>query len=376
MITYTVTTEEAEDILKVLGSLPTQSGAYPLWQKLAEQFKEHLTFCRAQCRQQGARRAGRLLLHLGQHRLAFAGQGQHAAAPVVAPAPTVVVGGAAVPTPVPTATRLYVNLAHAERAVEVAARDVDGVGLLRAEFMLLEALKNTHPLEFVAKGRGDEFVRRMVDRLMVIAGAFHPRPVVYRATDFRSNEFRQLRGGAAHEPVEENPMIGFRGCYRYVQEPSLFRLELQALHDDPNGSGCFGRGHQTARRSQVGADLAPEDRQSPGLLDARMIRPSNCSGIWQPCHPDRSLNVPQTRGKYQVSPSAPKPSGRSCGRRIQVSSGSRPAGAARRSPYTSSRAEGTRIESTLKVKTAGSRTKWNRWAWERLNFCLQLTPNV
>jgi pyruvate,water dikinase len=153
------------------------------------------------------------------------------AAPVVAPAPTVVVGGAAVPTPVPTATRLYVNLAHAERAVEVAARDVDGVGLLRAEFMLLEALENTHPLEFVAKGRGDEFVRRMVDRLMVIAGAFHPRPVVYRATDFRSNEFRQLTGGAAHEPVEENPMIGFRGCYRYVKEPSLFRLELEALHE-------------------------------------------------------------------------------------------------------------------------------------------------
>ena len=113
----------------------------------------------------------------------------------------------------------------------VAARDVDGVGLLRAEFLLLEALENTHPLEFVAKGRGEEFVRRMVDRLMAIAGAFHPRPVVYRATDFRSNEFRQLRGGAAHEPVEENPMIGFRGCYRYVQEPSLFRLELQALHE-------------------------------------------------------------------------------------------------------------------------------------------------
>ena len=57
-----------------------------------------------------------------------------------------------------------------------------------------------------------------------------------------------------------------------------------------------------------------------------MIRPSSCSGIWQPCQPVRSLNVPQTRGKYHVSSSGWKPSGRSCGRRIQVSSGSRPVG--------------------------------------------------
>jgi len=71
---------------------------------------------------------------------------------------------------------------------------------------------------------------------------------------------------------------------------------------------------------------------SSSWLDARMIRPSNCSGIWQPCQPDRSLNVPQTRGKYHVSPSAAKPSGRSCGRRIHVSSGRRPVGLARLSP--------------------------------------------
>ena len=60
-----------------------------------------------------------------------------------------------------------------------------------------------------------------------------------------------------------------------------------------------------------------------------MIRPSSCSGIWQPCKPARSLNVPATRGKYQVSSSGAKPSGRSCGRRIQVSSGRRPLGFAR-----------------------------------------------
>lgn len=56
-----------------------------------------------------------------------------------------------------------------------------------------------------------------------------PRLVVYRATDFRSNEFRGLRGGETYEPVEHNPMIGYRGCYRYIKEPDLFALELEAL---------------------------------------------------------------------------------------------------------------------------------------------------
>jgi pyruvate, water dikinase len=129
-----------------------------------------------------------------------------------------------------TATRLYVNLADPERAAEVAARDVDGVGLLRAEFMLLDALDRTHPLEFVASGRGPEFVDRMAASLIRIARAFHPRPVIYRATDFRSNEFRALKGGNTHEPHEENPMIGYRGCFRYVQDPALFKLELEAIH--------------------------------------------------------------------------------------------------------------------------------------------------
>jgi len=133
--------------------------------------------------------------------------------------------------PLVTATKLFVNLAEPERAAEVAARDVDGVGLLRAEFMLLEALDGTHPLDMIARGKGHDFVARMSERLRLIAGAFAPRPVIYRATDFRSNEFRSLKGGEAHEPREENPMIGYRGCYRYVDDPALFRLELEALAD-------------------------------------------------------------------------------------------------------------------------------------------------
>ena len=128
-----------------------------------------------------------------------------------------------------TGTRLYVNLAEPERAAEVAARDVDGVGLLRAEFMMLEALEHMHPRAFLAQRGADEFVRRMAVSLRVFAQAFAPRPVVYRAMDFRSNEFRNLTGGAAFEPTEANPMIGYRGCFRYTREPDLFALELRAL---------------------------------------------------------------------------------------------------------------------------------------------------
>jgi pyruvate,water dikinase len=123
-----------------------------------------------------------------------------------------------------------VNLAEPDRADAVAALDVDGVGLLRAEFMLLHALDNTHPQLFLREGRGPEFVERMATDLRTIARAFYPRPVVYRATDFRSNEFRHLTGGETAEPVEDNPMIGYRGCFRYVADPALFELELKALH--------------------------------------------------------------------------------------------------------------------------------------------------
>jgi pyruvate,water dikinase len=148
--------------------------------------------------------------------------------PVIAPQKTIVQQSGVAPI---TATRLYVNLAEPDRANEVAARDVDGVGLLRAEFMMLQALENMHPRAFLAEKSADEFVRRMADGLRVFAQAFDPRPVVYRAMDFRSNEFRNLKGGAEFEPTEANPMIGYRGCFRYTREPDLFALELRAVAD-------------------------------------------------------------------------------------------------------------------------------------------------
>jgi len=132
-------------------------------------------------------------------------------------------------TVMPMATRLLVNLALAERAEEAAALPVDGVGLLRAEFMILDALGGEHPKQLLARGGQEEFVTRMSAPLRQIAHAFHPRPVIYRTCDFRSNEFRGLKGGETHEPQEQNPMIGFRGCYRYIRDPELFLLELETL---------------------------------------------------------------------------------------------------------------------------------------------------
>jgi pyruvate,water dikinase len=129
----------------------------------------------------------------------------------------------------PLATRIYVNLAMAEHAEDVAALPVDGVGLLRAEFMITDALGGAHPRQLIATGGRDEFIDAMSTSLLQITRAFEPRPVVYRTIDFRTNEFRGLQGGTAYEPVEANPMIGYRGCYRYVREPELFALELDLL---------------------------------------------------------------------------------------------------------------------------------------------------
>ena len=131
--------------------------------------------------------------------------------------------------PEPLATRVYVNLAMAEHAEEVAAQPVDGVGLLRAEFMVTDALGGMHPRELLARGGREEFIEKMSAPLLRITRAFEPRPVIYRTIDFRTNEFRGLVGGEHFEPQEENPMIGYRGCYRYVKEPDLFGLELEIL---------------------------------------------------------------------------------------------------------------------------------------------------
>ena len=126
-----------------------------------------------------------------------------------------------------TTTKLYVNLAEPELAERVAARHVDGVGLLRAEFIVAQI--GVHPRTFIEEGRPEEYTRQMAAGIAEFCRAFAPRPVVYRLTDFKTNEYANLKGGAQYEPTEENPMIGFRGASRYIREPEIFAMEVNAI---------------------------------------------------------------------------------------------------------------------------------------------------
>ncbi len=128
-----------------------------------------------------------------------------------------------------TGTRLLVNLSEPSQLERVANLDVDGVGLLRAELMVVEALDGVHPRQLLENGEGERFVEPMAASLVKFASAFDPRPITYRTIDFRTNEFRGLEGGERFEPEEANPMIGYRGALRYMHEPDLLDLELQAI---------------------------------------------------------------------------------------------------------------------------------------------------
>ena len=126
-----------------------------------------------------------------------------------------------------TTTKLYVNLAEPELADRISQRSVDGVGLLRAEFIVAQI--GTHPRQFLAEGNGGEYTRQLMEGIREFCRAFNPRPVVYRLSDFKTNEYANLRGGAQYEPTEENPMIGYRGASRYIREPDIFKLEVDAI---------------------------------------------------------------------------------------------------------------------------------------------------
>ncbi|HSX40165.1 MAG TPA: phosphoenolpyruvate synthase [Candidatus Saccharimonadales bacterium] len=130
-------------------------------------------------------------------------------------------------THIKTATKVYVNLAQPDLAAAVAQKNVDGVGLLRAEFMM--AGIGTHPKKLIHDGKKQVFIKQMADNLAQFCKAFAPRPVVYRTSDFKTNEYRSLIGGKEYEPIEPNPMLGYRGVYRYIHDSAVFDLELEAI---------------------------------------------------------------------------------------------------------------------------------------------------
>ncbi|MBI2328777.1 MAG: phosphoenolpyruvate synthase [Chloroflexi bacterium] len=126
-----------------------------------------------------------------------------------------------------TRTKLLVNLAQPELVDRVASYDVDGVGLLRAEFMIAQI--GEHPSYMISQQRGNEFVDKLARGLTAFARAFHPRQVVYRTNDFKTNEYRALKGGERYEETEENPMLGYRGASRYITDIDTFKLEIAAI---------------------------------------------------------------------------------------------------------------------------------------------------
>ena len=135
-----------------------------------------------------------------------------------------------------TATKVYVNLGEPELADEVSKLNTDGIGLLRAEFMISTIGK--HPRKFIEEKNQKEFVSKLADCLEKFCNAFGDRPVVYRATDFKTNEYKTLEGGEKYETDEPNPMIGFRGAGRYVADAEVFELELKAIKEVRNKRNC------------------------------------------------------------------------------------------------------------------------------------------
>ena len=129
-----------------------------------------------------------------------------------------------------TGTKIYVNLGEPEIAERVAALPVDGVGLLRQEFVWSSEI-GEHPLYLIEQGREEKFVNSLAEAFRKICTAFYPRPVVMRFSDFKSSEYRELKGGEKYEPVEPSALLGWRGASRYYDPKYIeaFRLEVKAV---------------------------------------------------------------------------------------------------------------------------------------------------
>lgn len=134
-----------------------------------------------------------------------------------------------------TATKIYMNLAEPELAFDMAQRNVDGVGLLRAEFIIANI--GTHPRKFIKDRKKKEFITKLSEQIAKFAESFSPRPVVYRFTDFKTNEYANLKGGKQFEAEEPNPMIGFRGVSRYIKDDDVFEMEVEAIKKVRNKMG-------------------------------------------------------------------------------------------------------------------------------------------
>ena len=125
-----------------------------------------------------------------------------------------------------TVTEVKVNVSMAEAAKKAAATGADGVGLLRTEHMMLTT--GVHPKKYIQEGNEAELVRVLVENILKVADSFYPKPVWYRTLDAPTDEFQSLDGGE-NEPYEHNPMLGWRGIRRELDEPEILLAEFKAI---------------------------------------------------------------------------------------------------------------------------------------------------
>lgn len=127
-----------------------------------------------------------------------------------------------------TATEIKVNISIPEATARAIDTQADGVGLLRIEHMILGLPK--HPKQYIKEGNADEYVNELVSRIQTVADAFYPRPVWVRTLDAPTDEFRAMEGGEG-EPIEPNPMLGYRGIRRDLIDTEHFGLEVMAFKE-------------------------------------------------------------------------------------------------------------------------------------------------
>ena len=129
-----------------------------------------------------------------------------------------------------TGTKIMVNVGIPHKAEEYSKLPVSGVGLMRIEFLFTSFI-GEHPSAMVEKRRSEELVNKLADGIAIVGKAFFPRPIILRLSDFKTNEYKDMPGGEQYEPPEQNPMIGWRGCSRYVSASyrDAFKCELLAV---------------------------------------------------------------------------------------------------------------------------------------------------
>ncbi len=129
-----------------------------------------------------------------------------------------------------TATKIYMNLGEPTIIDRYKHLPFDGIGLMRTEF-IFSNMVGAHPMYLVKTGQGQLLIDKMSEGITMVAQEIYPKPIVVRLSDFRTNEFRGLKGGEEVEPIENNPMIGWRGVSRYIspEYEEGFRLECRAM---------------------------------------------------------------------------------------------------------------------------------------------------